>query len=250
MKKARLHRLIRKSHRYLGVVFGIQFLFWTLGGLYFSWTSIKQIRGDDIRKDEPMLLLENSTTSLSQIIGELKTINPVLHIESVKLADVLGRAYYQITYHNGKKVKTQLADAQTGKLHAALTKEEAVAVAESRLNVKASVKKVEYITETDGHHEYREKPLPAFAVTFSGNANTTVYISAEGGTVQSFRNSRWRIFDFLWMLHTMDYANKDNLNNLLLRLFSALGLITIISGFSLYFISYKKKKHINSSLTI
>jgi hypothetical protein len=53
----------------------------------------------------------------------------------------------------------------------------------------------------------------------------------------SLRNSKWRIFDFLWMLHTMDYAGRDNFNNTLLRAFSILGLTTIGSGFLLFVIT-------------
>lgn len=41
---------IRKVHRYLGVFLGIQFLFWTISGLYFSWTDIDEIHGDHLMK--------------------------------------------------------------------------------------------------------------------------------------------------------------------------------------------------------
>jgi uncharacterized iron-regulated membrane protein len=34
--KKNINYNIRKTHRYLGVFIRIQFLFWTLGGLYFS----------------------------------------------------------------------------------------------------------------------------------------------------------------------------------------------------------------------
>ncbi len=37
---------IRKAHRYLGLFLGIQFLFWTISGLYFSWTDLNEIHGD------------------------------------------------------------------------------------------------------------------------------------------------------------------------------------------------------------
>ena len=40
------HLRIRRLHRYLGVILGIQFLFWTISGLYFSWTNIDEIHGD------------------------------------------------------------------------------------------------------------------------------------------------------------------------------------------------------------
>ena len=49
------HYYIRRSHRYLGVILGIQFLFWTLGGLYFSWTSLDEVHGDLQHKHPPHL---------------------------------------------------------------------------------------------------------------------------------------------------------------------------------------------------
>lgn len=51
MTKRKIIKLNRKWHRYLGVVLGIQFLLWTLGGLYFSWTDIDEIRGDNLKKN-------------------------------------------------------------------------------------------------------------------------------------------------------------------------------------------------------
>ena len=39
------------------------------------------------------------------------------------------------------------------------------------------------------------------------------------------------------MTHTMDYEGRDNFNTLVLRAFSLLGLITVFSGFLLWFTS-------------
>ena len=108
-----------------------------------------------------------------------------------------------------------------------------------------AIERVEYLTSTNGHHEYREKPLPAYAITLQQPAHATVYVAAQLGTVQSVRTDPWRIFDVLWMLHTMDYEGRDNINNGILRAFSVLGLLTISSGFALYFISspwFRRKK--------
>jgi len=41
---------IRRTHRYLGLFLGIQFLFWTISGLYFSWTNLDEIHGDQFKK--------------------------------------------------------------------------------------------------------------------------------------------------------------------------------------------------------
>lgn len=40
------HYYIRKTHRWLGVIFGIRFLLWTIGGLYFSWSNMDDVHGD------------------------------------------------------------------------------------------------------------------------------------------------------------------------------------------------------------
>ena len=42
---------IRKIHRYLGLIIGIQFLIWTISGLYFSWTNLDEIHGDQFMKN-------------------------------------------------------------------------------------------------------------------------------------------------------------------------------------------------------
>lgn len=135
--------------------------------------------------------------------------------------------------------KIQLANAKTGELRPALSKHEATEIARKSFTNDAAIKSIEYLTNTNQHHEYREQPLPAYAITFSHPTNTTVYVASELGTVQKFRNSKWRIFDFLWMLHTMDYQSRDNISNWLLRAFSIFGLFTIMSGFTLFFISQK-----------
>ena len=44
-----MKKKIRKIHRYLGIFIGLQFIMWTVSGLYFSWTDIDQIHGDNFR---------------------------------------------------------------------------------------------------------------------------------------------------------------------------------------------------------
>ncbi len=141
------------------------------------------------------------------------------------------------------KKKVVLIDAKNGILRNPLQKSEAIAVAKRKLNIEAKITKTEYLTQTGNHHEYRGRPLPAYAVTFDEPANTTVYVSEEYGNVQTFRNNQWRIFDFLWMLHTMDYQERDDFNNIVLRAFSFFGIFTILSGFILYILTSKTFQH-------
>ncbi len=158
---------------------------------------------------------------------------------SLSLTSILEKPYYEIVYTSQNNKKVKLVNALNGEIRKPLNESEAKKVAIDKLNVKAEITAVEYLTETGNHHEYRERPLPAYAITFGKPANTTVYISKEYGNVQTFRNNKWRVFDFLWMLHTMDYQGRDNLNNWLLRAFSIFGIVTLLSGFTLFYLTSK-----------
>jgi hypothetical protein len=243
MKKGEFQRKIRKAHRFLGVALGIQFLFWTIGGLYFSWSDMDEIHGDHQKAHSHPLGADLDLASPQTIIEKIKAKDSIDFVFDLKLIQIFGEPFYQITYsklHDRDK-KIQLANAQTGKLRNALTENEAVNIAKNSFSKEAEISKVEYLSTTNGHHEYREQPLPAYAVTFGHSSGTTVYVATELGTVQKFRNNKWRVFDFLWMMHTMDYQSRDNISNWLLRVFSVFGLFSILSGFILFFVSLKRK---------
>lgn len=250
------HYYIRRSHRYLGVLLGIQFLLWTLGGLYFSWSNMDEIHGDLHRNEAPLIASDIALVSPSVVLDNIRKAHKIDSIVSIQLIEVLGKPMYQvrcITAMDHSKMDhskmghememplmNHLADAATGVVRGPLTKEEAVAMARARFKGEAVVKEVNYLTRVDSHHEYRESPLPAYVVTFDHPSRTHVYVASELGVVTKFRNAKWRIFDFLWMMHTMDYQGRDKIGNTLLRIFSIFGLVTVFSGFALYFVSSKR----------
>lgn len=244
LKKSTLQRKTRKFHRWFGLILGIQFFFWTVGGIYFSWSDMDQVHGDHQKAHIHPISGNNKLYDIQKIIDTLKRKDTVNYLFDTRLVQILNEPYYQIQYaakHDREK-KIQLAHASTGKLRGPLTKYEAIEVAKNSFSEESKVISTEYLTYTNGHHEYRENPLPAYAITFDHPSQTTVYVSTELGTVQKFRNKQWRIFDFLWMLHTMDYQSRDNLSNTLLKAFSIFGLVTILSGFLLFFLTTRKGK--------
>ena len=250
------HYYIRKTHRWLGVILGIQFLLWTIGGLYFSWSNMDEIHGDFQKKREPLLSSDISLVSPTVVLDTIKKIHRIDSVVSIQLIEILGKPFYQVRCisaiqndtndGNGIRVMNHIANAETGQVRRPLTKDEAVNVAKMRFNGESKVKSVEYLTGTNGHHEYRGSPFPAYAITFEHPSETTVYVASELGTIQKFRNNKWRIFDFLWMMHTMDYKSRDHIGNWLLRIFSIFGLVTVLSGFALFFVSLKKRKKTTS----
>ncbi len=230
--------LIRKSHRYLGVFIGIQFLLWTISGLYFSWTNITEIRGDHLRQDANAIKPFDEAVSPTAIQNELMSIDPSAKISSFRIVNVLATNYFEAVYNGtGEGNKMVLFDTKNGKPRPSVSQKEAEKIAENALAKWAAVKNTVLLSKENVglHHEYREKPLPAWAVTFDHPEDLTVYVSADNGQVQSFRTRRWRVFDFLWMLHTMDFIGRDDINNWVLKIYTVLSLLMIVSGF-LYFV--------------
>ena len=67
--------LIRKTHRYLGLIIGVQFLAWTISGLYFSWTNIDEIHGDHFRKKLPPTFVYENLINIDSIPREINNIS-------------------------------------------------------------------------------------------------------------------------------------------------------------------------------
>lgn len=237
---------IRRAHRFLGVFAGIQLLTWTLGGLYFAWSDLDEVHGDYDKKPMTMMSATDSFAPVQMVLANVRAAAPADSLMSMNLVNILGQPHWQITAHAGQGHdavhQIRLADAITGQLRAPLTESEAVDVAKNGFIGDHKVIATKYLTDADGHHEFRGGPFPAVAVTFDDERSTTVYVSTEYGTIEKFRNKLWRRFDFLWMLHTMDYSTRDHITNWILRIASVVGLVTILSGFLLFFTSIRRKR--------
>ena len=83
MVKRKTALKIRKAHRYLGLFIGIQFLMWTISGLYFSWTDIDEIHGDYFKKYVPERASFKNLISTSELENEQNIKLIVTPIEEV-----------------------------------------------------------------------------------------------------------------------------------------------------------------------
>ena len=227
--KAKTSKKIRKAHRYLGLFLGIQFLFWTISGLYFSWTDLDEIHGNHFKKEKEQVSFTNLIN-----INDLEFKDPIKSFELREIADL---PYYFIN-------DSILFNAYNGNLKDSIYLEEAIKISNKNILDKYKISTVDKIYEVGNHHEYRGKPLPAFVISYEGAEKLKSYVSIIDGKFQTVRHRDWRWFDFLWMTHTMDYETRDDFNNKLIRAFSLLGLITVMSGFLLWFISSKTIRRI------
>ncbi|MDP3312832.1 hypothetical protein [Lutibacter sp.] len=239
MFKKNINYNARKTHRYLGVIIGIQFLFWTLGGLYFSWNNMDDVHGETLLKHDEYSVKNFDFSLIQQGIDSLKIVKGLDSIRSINFIEILDKPTAQVRYFYDGHLQIQLINSETGKLRSELTGQECIEIAEKQLLKPIPIIKAVLLKKhTAGdHHEYRGKLLPAYAFTLDHPTKTTIYVSTELGEITSVRNNNWRRFDFLWMLHTMDYSTRDHITNWVLRIFSVFGLVTVLSGFYLFYLS-------------
>ena len=196
-------KFIRTFHRYLSIFVSIQLLLWTISGIYFAYNKIELIRGEQYRLpvDVEYRIFDRLGVSIIE-----KNDN--------------GNKTYE-TYPDGAKVEP-------------LTKDEALLIASK----KTSLNPIDgiLINETYKGAEFRGRDLPIFKVQTDTEDNINIYINPLTGDISAIRSDSWRLWDLFWALHIMDYQDRDNINNLLLKILSILALMTSISGIVLFFI--------------
>ncbi len=85
--------------------------------------------------------------------------------------------------------------------------------------------------------EFRGRNLPLYKVVSENEEGKkiNVYIDPFTGEVSAIRSLQWRIWDFMWGVHIMDWVERDNIDNLWLKIFSFIALFTSLSGIILFF---------------
>jgi hypothetical protein len=221
---------VRRTHKWIGLVIGVQALLWMLSGVYMTVISLEVIHGDHLAHafDEP---LERSGERLD--IEQLAKLRP--SFGSLKLKKFLGKEVYEVRT-NGK---ASLVDARTGELMSPLPREQIVARAKDIYQGEADIREVTWITQAP--QEVAKRQVPMWAVRFDDRANSTLYFSPDTGDLLARRHDLWRWFDFLWMFHIMDYDTRDDVNNSLLRVAAGVGLLFALSGAWLVFYSFRRR---------
>lgn len=99
--------------------------------------------------------------------------------------------------------------------------------ANQHLLIAADVSHIERLATAPREAGYKED---VWRVEYNDILSTTLYLSATSGEVVTVRSTLWRIFDFFWMLHIMDYDEREDFNNPLLISFAATSVLFCLTG--------------------
>jgi hypothetical protein len=134
-------------------------------------------------------------------------------------------------------------DAETGRQISPLTQDDAIAVARYHYTRTADIASARLLVDAEeAPTEIQSRPLPLWRVDFEDAGSTAFYVSPDDGSLITRRHTYWRIFDFAWMLHIMDYEERADVNNTLLRISAGLGLVLSVLGMWLLFFSFRRRR--------
>ncbi len=220
----------RRLHLWLSVLLSLQLLAWFGSGLLMSAFDINEVRGNLLRKDWPAADWSSARIAPQQLV-------PTTQAAAGLQLSLTQRAELPVYLLQGNQGERYI-DAQSGKELAPLSPEQATALALTQYQGEASVQQVQWLTQVP--LEARGLSAPLFRVDFSDDV--TFYLHPVTGQVQRVRTPLWRAYDFAWMLHIMDYQERENSHNPLLIASSITALGFTLSGIVLLVLTLKRRR--------
>jgi uncharacterized iron-regulated membrane protein len=225
-------RFLRKLHKWLSLLLGLQVLLWVLSGLVISLLDPLKVSGQQWAASQtsspgpiPALDLLEPEELPVEYLGDVLEISLTTHF---------GATVYRITRSTG----VTLLNAVDGTL-ITISKAEAKKIALQDFTGDGEIISIGNGSAPD--LATRNHRGGYWKVNFSDHADTSVYVSEATGEILERRNDYWRLRDFFWMLHIMDYQEREDLNNALVIGVTLVALWIGISGFVLLFGSFKRR---------
>jgi uncharacterized iron-regulated membrane protein len=218
--------LWRKIHKWVGLILGLQFVLWTVSGAVMALLDMEKVGGHSAAAP---------VEAVSPWPGTLVAPASFGSAEQLTLRRILDRPVYELTRNS----TLQLLDAETGRpviINEGMAKD----IARQAFHHKAEITSVERLQKAN--LEARDHEGPMWRVNFADEENSSAYVSATTGRPLVNRGDTWRTWDFVWMLHNMDYVNRSSFNHPLI-IFVAFGALWMsFTGFYLLFKSFRRRE--------
>ena len=213
-----MRNLVRNTHKYLSFFISLQLLLWTISGIFFAFNKIELVRGEQYR------LTQNFPINFDEIKFSRSDV------QQVKAINRLGKTIFVVSGSKG----IEYLDTFGSSLNK-LNKDEVFEIVRASSTLKPIG--LEEITESSKGSEFRGRDLPLYKVTSLNDKDKKInlYINIFSGEITAVRSLQWRIWDLMWGFHIMDWQTRDKINNIFLKIFSILALVSSISGILLFF---------------
>ncbi len=225
--------LARSLHKWFGLIVGLQVLIWLATGLYMVVLDLDFIHGDPLVRNMQQTVTVPDSSQVS--VTALREQYP--DATDIGLRPVMGTSFFTVTTPENR----YLISPQSAQVISPLDEEIARKIAVFHFNGEASIREARLIT-SDPPREIGPRRLPLWRVDFNDRYSTSFYIDPYSGALVTRRHQYWRVFDFFFMLHIMDYDERSDAHNLLLQIAQFTGVIFGLSGLWLLFYSFRKRR--------
>jgi uncharacterized iron-regulated membrane protein len=207
-------------HKWIGLVVGLQVLFWVLGGLIMTAIPIERVHGDHhLAHPRAPAIATDKVVPVAKV-AEMSG----LEVSQAELRNTPKGPAWIVQAPSGQEI---WFDALTGGEVQEMTQAEARAAAIANYEGKAQPESVKLLdvapVEAGG-----EGPL--WQVRFKDGEGTTLYLDPYTGDVTSRRSDLWRFYDFFYRLHIMNFGPAETYNHPLIVAASALALAIVLTG--------------------
>ena len=238
-----MKRAVRKIHRWLGLLMLVQLLAWMVSGFYFTLHPIVEIRGEHLtRAADPFTPGDlDSTVPLRAIGAALSAeFGAEWRLETVGLFSSGDRLCWRAEGIAGDQPFRRLVALDGSAVLPDLAAAEAARRAVGWLRSPAEPVSISWIDAGGGGHDLRGRSGPAWKVTFEQPDAIDLYLDPWTGELLARRTDRWRLFDFMWMLHIMDYDAREDFHHPLLQAAAVAGLLVAISGLAFWLLTRRR----------
>lgn len=218
-----VHKFVSKAHKWIGLLIAAQVLFWTGSGLFMSIVPIETVRSEHTIAETAPVTLDAGMLPAGIRFQKLEAVAP------------LGTPLVLVTDAGGAQF---LLDPATGQQLPSFSAEEIISIARHAFRGEPGAPEAVLFDTEPG--DYRGS-LPVWQVSMGDEGGTRLYVDPASGRIKARRSDVWRVYDFLWMLHIMDYDTRDDFNHPLLMVAAGSAFLFTITGIVLLFYRFRRR---------
>ena len=218
MTKRNFWKYLIRIHKWAGLILGVQIMLWFASGLFMALFPIDNVRGSHLAEETSWSLTDSGIIPIELVMTTYEG-----KLTGASLTSIAGEPAYALIGDQG----TQLIDARTGIAWLPVGEDSIKLAAQRYYKGQGKIATIKRLT--DAPIEYR-RSVPVWQVQFDDEPKTRLYLDSQTAELRAVRTRLWRVYDFMWMLHIMDYKSRTNFNTWWLRLSAFLALLFAMTG--------------------
>jgi len=219
--------LLKKLHKWLSLLVGLQLFIWLSTGLFFNLMDHQKASGNQFRQSPAIAKVNKNQLVEPQLV--LLESKPTVSLKQISL---LEKPYYLLTHqkslYSHQHNNYSLVDAYSGRK---IIIDETMAGELAQASYKGQDKIISIVKLSPPYDDIPREQNKVWQINFADTVNTSVYIDAGSGRIVKHSNDDKRFAALFFMLHFMDYGTEGSFNNVQIIIFAIFTLFFALTGF-------------------